>query len=238
MKIKLSLQYFIAFFTLVFLVHEIHDWAHVLVARAFCGCWGTRAFDSWTPCVSCLHGGRGVIPATIAGPAVNYIIIWWGLALMFPEEPPQRQSLGFSLIMAALPLPRILGACSGGGDETSTMRQLFQHPGGSNPYIVAAAGLLIVLLLNIPALVRIFFLMPKWWGKLLVLPAFLVIPPMVDHWLVSVELNKLLAEGMFSRLIMRGVPQAIVFWLFFLIVIFLLTCRSLVSFFDYAEFEF
>jgi len=236
MKVKLTPSYVLGFFSLVFLIHEIHDWAHFILSATYCGCLGNRAFDSWSVCTTCVTSSSALALSTLVGPLVNYIMIWSGWALMHPENPQEKQSIGFSMVFAALPFPRIMGALAGGGDETSALRQLFQRPNGSNHYFVAAAGLLIVLALCLPALIRAFVLVTGWVQRLLILPAFLVLPGLIDHWLVSGELNRLLADGVFSRQMLRGGTQLFVFvWLVVVLMLYLLTRKSLESVLEYKE---
>jgi hypothetical protein len=129
-----------------------------------------------------------------------------------------------------------MGALAGGGDETWALRQLFQHPNGSNHYFVAAAGVLIVLALCLPALIRAFILVTGWVQRILILPAFLVLPGLADHWLVSGELNKLLAQGVFARQILRGGTQLFVFvWLAVVLLLYLLNRKSLENVLEYKE---
>ena len=236
MKVKLTPAYLLGFFALVFLIHEIHDWAHFILSATYCGCLGNRAFDSWTVCNTCVTSGSALALAIMAGPMVNYIIIWSGWAMMHPENTPEKQSMGFSMVFAALPFPRIMGALAGGGDETWALRQLFQRANGSNHYFVAAAGLLIVLALCLPALIRIFILVTGWVQRALLLPAFLVLPGLADHWLVSGELNRLLAGGLFARQLLRGGTQLFVFvWLVVVLGLYLLSRKSLENVLEYKE---
>jgi hypothetical protein len=237
MKVKLSPASFLCFFCLVFLIHEIHDWAHFWASTAVCGCLGNRAFDSWSACTTCDLGHTYEQAfAWLAGPLVNYLAIWVGWGLMQPDNPPEKQSLGFSMVFAALPFPRIMAALAGGGDETAGLRQLFQRPDGSNHYIVAGAGLLVVVLLCAPALVRAFILVTGWVGRAIVFPAFFVLPSMVDRWLVHGELNRLLVSGVLSRQILRGGTQLFVFvWAAVLLMVFLLCRKSLEYVLEYKE---
>ena len=236
MKVKLTPAYLIGFFALVFLIHEIHDWAHFFLSATYCGCLGNRAFDSWSVCNTCVTSTSALALATLAGPLVNYVIIWSGWALMYPENPPEKQSVGFSLVFAAMPFPRIMGALTGGGDETGALRQLFQRANGNNHYFVAGAGLAIVLALCLPALIRIFVLVTGWAQRMLILPAFLILPGLVDHWLVGGELNRLLAQGVLSRQMLRGGTQLLVFvWLAVILLIYLITRKSLERALEYKE---
>jgi len=239
MKIKLTPLYLLAFFALTFLIHEIHDWAHFIFSASYCGCLGGRVFDGWTVCKTCSTSTAGMALATLVGPVVNYAVIWTGWGLMHPENPSEKQSVGFTLVFAALPFPRIMGALAGGGDETSALRQLFQRPvGGINHYVVAGAGLLFVLLLTLPALVRAFLLITGWVQRLLIFPAFLVLPGLADHWLVGIngELNRLMADGFLSWKMLRGGTQLFVFvWALALLIIYFLTRKSIEHVLQYKE---
>lgn len=236
MKVKLTPLSFISFFCLVFLVHEIHDWAHFLTAASFCGCLGNRGFDSWTPCILCNSSTGELALATLAGPLVNYLLLWGGWMMMHPDHPPEKQSLGYCMVFAALPFPRILAAFAGGGDETWALRQLFQHPNGSNHHFIAGAGLVVVLGLCLPPLIRAFMLVAGWVQRIIWFLLFLVAPGMVDHWLVGGELNKLRADGFLDRQVLRGGAQLIVFvWLAVVLVFYLITMKSQQSVLEYKE---
>src|SRR6202012_4538401 len=157
MKIKLTPLYILAFLFSVLLLHELHDWAHVLMARALAGCWGQRRFDSWDvgPCQVISNVGKAI--AVLAGPLINYIFIWIGWNKMGVERTTVEKSIGLSFVFAALPLPRILGATSGGGDETNGLHLLFSHSGDNGRHhLVAIIGLVLVLALCGPALIRAF----------------------------------------------------------------------------------
>src|ERR1700743_2183719 len=127
MKIKPTPAYIFSFLVLVFLLHELHDWMHVLVARAVCGSWGIRGFDYWEFSPSCTAAPSVQSLAIFAGPLVNYLFLWIGWKKMDRRNSLAAQSLGLSLVFAVLPLPRILAAIVGGGDETSGLRMLFQQ---------------------------------------------------------------------------------------------------------------
>ena len=236
MKIKLTPVYILAFFTLVFLIHEIHDWIHVLVARAVAECWGTKGFDLWTICTKNAVSTKGMVLITISGPLFNYLVMCWGWELMQPENEIQQKSLGFSLVFASLPFPRILTALVGGGDETKTLRMLFQRVDGSNHLYVSLAGLLLILLLTLPAIYRAIMLVAGWWGKIGVI-GFLVVPGFIDHWLVGGVLSHLLADGFLARLVWTGFSQAIMAWLLLLVVLLLAFGHRLLSLFEYKELD-
>jgi len=236
MKVKLTPLSFLSFFCLVFLIHELHDWAHFLTAASFCGCLGNRAFDSWTPCVLCNASTGGLALATLAGPLVNTFILWSGWMMMHPDNPPEKQSVGYCMVFAALPLPRIMAALGGGGDDTFALRQLFQRSTGSHHHFIAGAGLLIVVVLCLPPLIRAFMLVAGWIQRIVFFVLFLVLPGMVDHWLVHDQLNLLMAKGFLSHHILRGGTQLFPFvWLAVVLVLYLLSMKSLRSVLEYKE---
>lgn len=235
MKIKLTPLYLLSFFTLVFLVHELHDWAHTITAWSVCGCWGPRAFDFWDFCSKCTATSPYPrVLAWITGPLINYILIWAGWGLMHPENPIEKRSLGFALVFATLPLVRILGALAGGGDETFALRQLFQHADGGNRHNVALAGLLIVLILNLPPLIRAFLLFPGWLGKIGVFAAFLILPGPVDRW-VNRGMNHLLTLPSLSHQWITGISVLVVAWFFIMLFLFALSYKRLEGLFEHQD---
>jgi len=236
MKVKLTPLSVLSFFCLVFLIHEVHDWAHFLTGASFCGCLGNRAFDYWAPCTLCNSSTGGLALATLAGPLVNTLILWGGWMMMHPDNPPEKQSVGYCMVFAALPLPRIMAALVGGGDDTWALRQLFQRSPGSHHHFVAGAGLLIVVVLCLPPLIRAFMLVAGWIQRIFWFLVFLVLPGMVDHWLVGKELNRLMADGFLSHQILRGGAQLFLFvWLAVVLTLYLLTMKSLRSVLEYKE---
>jgi hypothetical protein len=235
MNLKPTPLYLLSFFSLVFLLHEIHDWIRILVSGSFCHCWGIRFFDGWTPCASCGPGGQPQVLGLVAAALIIYIAIWTSWMLMYPGNSLQRKSFGFSLLFASLPFMRILHACLRDGDETTALRTFFQHPRGIAHTLIPIGGLLIVLALTLPALARAFMLLPGWKLKFLAFPLFLVLPGVVDRLIVHYKMNELLDGGFMQRIIIRGVPLLVMAWLFFLLVIYLFTQRSLATLLDYQE---
>lgn len=189
MKLKLTPLYILAFLFLLFLVHEVHDWSHTLMARAVCPCWGRRIFDGWDFCPGYeVSSGQRAL-ALIAGPIINYLLLWIGYGLLEPENPLDMQSLGCSLVFATLPLNGLLAAFSGGGDLTNTIRLFQQHGIATNHRLVTIMGLLLVVALTVPPLVRAFLCLPGYQGKWLVFPILFLVPGWLDHQLVGKWLN-------------------------------------------------
>src|SRR3984957_7064153 len=116
MNLKLTPLYLLSFLILIFLVHELHDWAHTLVARAVCPCWGMRVFDGGDFCSVCFASAGERALASVAGPAVNFIFLWIGWSLLNEDNQLDEQSLGCTIVLACLPLNLLLAATAGGGD--------------------------------------------------------------------------------------------------------------------------
>ena len=221
MKLKLSLLYILCFLALTFFIHEVHDWAHTLAAWATTGCWGSRGFDSWTFCQESIPYGKRVL-AIVVGPLVNFTVLWSGWQRMNAEEENVvEQSIGVTMVFAALPFNSLLAAFQGGGDPTTALRYLFPH---GNHRFLSMVGLLIVAMVCIPPLVKAFVVLPWWMGKLFYYPVFLVIPGILDQWLVGRMLNR--------WLIPPGTTPAVAYywvigWTLFTMTIWLLTRRRI-----------
>ena len=121
MNLKAPPLYILSFLILVFLVHEFHDWAHTLMATLTCQCWGSRIFDGWDFCTTSLVTSGQRALATLAGPIINYVLLWIGYSELHPENSTEEHSLGVALVFACLPLNNLMAAFSGGGDLTSAI---------------------------------------------------------------------------------------------------------------------
>ena len=223
MKLKATPLYILSFLFLMLLIHEVHDWAHTLVAASVCPCWGKRIFDGWDFCTGCAVTSGMRALATVAGPIINYVLMWVGWRLMDPENPLDRQSWGCSLIFASLPLNNLLAAAGGGGDIINAIRWMQQHGVATNRQFVSVLGLLIVLALTLPPLVRAFITLPGLQGKLLLFPILLLVPGWLDR-LVMKGLNNWLITPDMSQ---EQIYHRVIGWLIFLLVGWLLTLRWL-----------
>jgi hypothetical protein len=201
MKLKLSPLYILCFLALTFFIHEVHDWAHTLIAWLTTSCWGPRSFDSWAFCQENVPFGKRVL-AIVAGPLVNFTVLWSGWQRMnTDEENVVEHSIGVSMVFAALPFNSLLAAFHGEGDLTTALRFLFPH--GAHRFL-SMVGLLIVAMVCIPPLVRAFIVLPWWMGKLFFFPVALVLPGILDQWLVGKMLNR--------WLIPPGATPATAYW--------------------------
>jgi len=191
MKLKLTPLYILSFFFLTFFVHELHDWAHTVVVRLVSGGWGHRGFDSWQfESNGAVSNGQRAL-ATLAGPALNLILLWFGWVKMANRNSLADQSFGCSLVLATLPMAMVMAAITGGGDLVTGLRLLFPGTDTAYHHLIPGIGLLILLVACIPPLVRVFRLLPGWPGKFVFLPVFLFVPIWIDHLVVGGLLNRL-----------------------------------------------
>jgi hypothetical protein len=178
MNLKVHPVYVLCFLMLVFLVHEIHDWSHVLVVRAACHCWPLRIFDHWEICGTPSAGQHALI--AIAGPLINVVLFLTGYSLLNPENTTEEISLGVALVFAALPLNYLIAAFSGGGDITDCVRWMQRHGPMSNRHFATGLGLVIVLAIVLPGLIRAFRRLPGYIGKFIAFPLFFLLPGWLD----------------------------------------------------------
>jgi len=191
MKLKLTPIYILSFLCLYFFVMELHDWLHASVAALVSGNWGPRGFDRWQiggP-LSVSNGQRAL--ATLAGPLVNFVVIWIGWIKMSNRDSLADQSLGCNLVLAAQPMAMLWAAFTGGGDLTNGLKLLFSHYDAIYHHLLATIGLLLMVVICIPALIKVFILLPSWGAKFIYFPIFLFVPTLL-HRLVTKELDGLL----------------------------------------------
>lgn len=223
MRLQFNLTSLLAFFILVLLLHEAHESAHYFSAWLLCGCPPTRDFLIWKLCSSCTNQNLFIL-ASFAGPLITYAFMWWGFSLLRATTSSWQKTIGFALVLGALPLPRWLAAVDRGGDEISTLRHVFT---GGQTYQGVLLGGLIVLLFTVPPVWRAFKAIRNK-QRILILLAFLAIPWMLDRLLVEKFLNgKLVASGVLMSPVYAGIPLLVILWQVFLLIAFALTARKL-----------
>lgn len=226
MRLRFRFKSILAFFILVLLLHEAHESAHYFSAWLFCGCPPTRDFLVWKLCSSCTSQSSFIL-ASFAGPLVTYAFMWWGFSLLRATTSSWQKTIGFALVLGALPLPRWLAAVDRGGDEISTLRHVFT---GEQTYQGVLLGGLIVLLFTVPPVWRAFKAIRnrKIVKRVLILLAFLAIPWILDRLLVEKFLNgKLAAGGVLMSPVYAGIPLLVILWQIFLLIAFALTAKQL-----------
>jgi hypothetical protein len=190
MKLKVPPLYILSFLFLAFLVHESGDWAHALMVRVTGHCWGRRDFGGWDFCGLITYAQHAFV--YIPAPLINALLLWVGWGLLHPENSTEENSIGCALVFACLPFNMLLGAAGGSGDLIDSLRWMQQHGPGSNQHFVRVTGLVIALLLIVPPVLRTFFRLPGYKGKLIVFPLFFFLPGLLvrlwdrqlNHWLI------------------------------------------------------
>jgi hypothetical protein len=214
--IRFSWKHIVAFFALVFLIHELHETSHILTVRLHCGCWPDRDFLNWNLCGSC-SSQRDFAITQIAGPVFNLVVIWIGVYWMVQSNRLWKRSLGFAMVFAALPLVRIWGNADGGGDEIAVMRGLFDVS-NMDKYLFRGLSFIAVLFFyGLPLLFGYFFIANK--NRILVFAGFALVPIFVDKWIVEGLLNHLANSSNGDEARIAGTPLLVIAWFFFLLVV-------------------
>jgi len=211
LQIQLTFKTLIIFLFFFFLMHEMHELAHIIAGRIICGGWGTRDFNVWDLCQDCIKQKPIAITATFAGPLFTFIMLWTGWYLLKYDKSVQYRSLGLVFILGNMQFGRIYMAATGSGDEIAGFRWLFLNPGHSNAQIIRLVTLVIVSLICLP---------PLWTAyqaiankrKLLTFTGFLVIPLILDTVVILILLNGLLKNGLLNEVWIMGTPLFITIW--------------------------
>ncbi|HUF14168.1 MAG TPA: hypothetical protein VMN78_13795 [Longimicrobiales bacterium] len=166
-QIPLDGRYVVVFTLISFLSYGAHELIHHLVARATCGAWGSMTFSTFALATGCEPTGT-VLVATLAGPALTYVLMYAGAALILGGRP----LAGVTLVLANLPLARLVTVLMRGGDEMVLGRAWI---GGGAAWPVMLA--LTLLLLAPPAVLAYRAIgnryRPALFAALLVLPLFI-----------------------------------------------------------------
>ena len=224
---RITLRYAIAFLLLCLLLQELHELAHLLADRQTIHC-GTRYFLFWQSCEQGNHYAEAII--ALAGPFMNFILMVTGFILLSKRSTPVQKSIGFSLILACIPLQRLQALVFRGSDEITGFRQLMQP---SEPFKGAAvvAGVSLMLLFIIPSLYRAFINI-KTKCSWLVMLGFLVIP-----FIVNYVLQQLLAGGQTRAMLIASpgsfLPSRLVLLDILLLVLFLPFAKSIGQLFSF-----
>lgn len=154
--IKVDWRYCIAFYFVVMFYASAHELVHHFFARAVCGSWGTKTFNSFhTTC----EGTFGSYMSTLAGPIYTFACMylgWWLLASA--RSTPFRRQLGFAIIFAQLPLQRITGPLLGFNDELYVTAHFFGNSAATRWLTFAA-----ILSICLPPLVGAFRAIQNRW---------------------------------------------------------------------------
>lgn len=220
MKINLSFKYVIAFLSLLFVMHELHEIAHTSIGRIICGCWGKRDFNVWELCEGCSKEHPISILATIAGPLFSFIMIFLG-AWLLKKQKLNFKSLGFSLIFANMPFGRLLSAILSSGDEVYILETF-----GLNSITAHISGVLIITVIIFYPLTLTYKSISNK-RKMIWFFGFLFLPLIIDILIVLIGLNTLLTKGFLSDYWILGSPVLVSRWTIFVILILIASYKNL-----------
>ena len=199
--IPLSWRYLLAFFCLGTLLGIGHEFAHHFAGYLICGEWGYKTFNSFDLAAGCeARLPRVAWLATLAGPVLfNYVPMWIGFAKTRHADAGERL-LGFSLILAAVPLLRVVPNLWGANDESWIVAQLF----GRSPVAFWCMNAAIWLLVVPPLLAawRVVQHRHRW----LVFLLFLVVVPGLVALLFGMVLEPLIVKGLVLPGTLIGIP--------------------------------
>ncbi|TYP93351.1 hypothetical protein LX73_1052 [Fodinibius salinus] len=222
LKPNLTLKNTVAFTSLLFVLHELHEIAHTAVGRIICGCWGERNFNTWGLCCE----GDLTILASIAGPLFTYIMIYIGYYLLSKkyENLPGKKSLGFALVFGSMPFARIFTAMIGGGDELMELEFFLGDYLGDNA--LWALAIVMVTAILVPALIR------AWKSiassqRLWTFTGFLLLPFIFDVLVVIIGMNKVYQAGVLDQTGLLGSPVIVNLWTLLWVSVLIVTGKEL-----------
>lgn len=132
MTVPLTWRYLLAFFCLGTLLGIGHEFAHHFAGFVICGEWGYKTFNSFDLAAGCevRHASTAWL-ATLAGPVLfNYVPMWYGFSKLRDADPGNKL-LGFSLVLAAVPVLRIVPNLMWSNDEAWIVTHLFGRSGAT-----------------------------------------------------------------------------------------------------------
>lgn len=223
MNLKITWKYLVALFALTLILMEVHEQVHINTGALICGGYGERDFNSWATINNCAMPAWSVL-ATVTGPLFSYALVWFGVWLLVKAKSENWKAIGFSLIFANVPFARIFTAVTGGGDETTVLRNLFK--GEWSAAAIKYIGLAIVLACAVPPLYVALKSMKNRF-RWLYLIGFSVLPLFVLAGYSLVFLNSLLAQGYLSSVLFLGTPTLIIVHTLLMVVLLAFTRKWL-----------
>lgn len=150
MKITVIGRGLLAFRNQPFVLAEEHGLVHTGLGRLLCSSWSPRGFNGWSLCNACATKQSYTnLTAMLAGPVFTFAVGWAGYFLLGPHNSIPRWPLGFALVFATVPFPRIFEeVVMNSNDEVYALSEFLTHHGAE------ALGAALVLLATVPPLVR------------------------------------------------------------------------------------
>ncbi len=211
LQIQLSFKNLFIFIIFFFLMHEMHELAHIITGRLICGCWGTRDFNVWDVCTGCIQQHPWAISATFAGPVFTFAMLWVGRYWVINGKSIERKSLGLVFILGNMQFGRIYMAATGGGDEVYGFKYLLLNHDHSNLLLIRLTVVAIISIICIPPLITAYKTISNK-RKILLFAGFLIIPLILDTIVILIALNGLLQKGVLNHVWILGMPLFITLW--------------------------
>src|ERR1700761_5186695 len=211
LQIKLTFKNLFVFLFLFFLMHELHELAHIITGRLICGDWGTRDFNVWNLCNDCEKTNPYAVIATFAGPAFTFIMLWTGRYWLKYGQSTERRSLGLALIFSNMQFGRMYMAATGSGDEITGLRTLFLNPDHSNSQFIKIITVIIVSFICIPPLITAYQSIGNK-RRILFYCSLIIIPLILDTVIILILLNGLLQKGLINQVWIMGTPILVSLW--------------------------
>ncbi|MFD0940907.1 hypothetical protein [Pedobacter boryungensis] len=209
LKIQLTFKNLLLFIVFFFLMHELHELAHIITGRVICGCWGTRDFNVWQTCAGC--NSKYMIAATFAGPLFTFIMLWIGRYFLKYGTTVRYQSFGLLLILGNMQFGRMYMAAMGSGDEVWGVRSLFLNADHSNFQTIKMITFLIVTVICVPPLITAYKAIANK-KKILLFIGFLIFPLILDTIMILIVLNGILNKGFLNQEWIMGTPFLTTLW--------------------------
>ena len=218
LHLRLAFKSLLVFQFFFFLMHELHELAHIITGRILCGAWGTRDFNVWQLCEPCNVSYPQI--ATFAGPIFTFVMLWLGRYWLKHGSSTSIRSLGLVFIFGNMPFGRMYMAATGSGDEVYGLRSLFINSDHSNLLWVKLLGFVIVALICVPPLVTAYRAIANK-RKLIIFVSLLILPLMLDTVILLILLNGVLAKGILNQVFIMGTPLLVTLWF--------ISCLAIVS---------
>ncbi|MBD1386648.1 hypothetical protein IDJ75_15285 [Mucilaginibacter rigui] len=227
LHLRLTFRNLLIFQFFFFLMHELHELAHIITGRILCGAWGTRDFNVWQLCETCNISYPQI--ATFAGPVFTFIMLWLGRYWLKYGKSTQIRSLGIVFILGNMPFGRIYMAATGSGDEVYGLRSLLMNASHSNLIWIKLLGFVIVALICVPPLITAYRAIVNK-HKLIIFIALLILPLVLDTIIMLVFLNGLITKGILNQVYIMGTPLLVTLWLLSCLIIVVAGYKSLTHF--------
>jgi len=229
LQLKLTFKTLLVFLFFFFLMHELHELAHIFAGRIICSCWGSRDFNVWNLCNDCQKLKPQAVIATFAGPAFTFVLLWIGRFWLKRGQTTCQRSLGLVLIFSNMQFGRIYMAVTGSGDEITGLRTLFLHPDHSNSQFIKIIAVVIVSLFCIPPLITAYQAIGNK-RKILLYSGLIIVPLILDTVVILILLNGLLHNRLLNQAWIMGTPWPVTLWFVLCLLITIINFRCLTHF--------